>query len=65
MTTNQEANKELAGGYSDAAALISAYANDDRQGLAGMMARMSRDELAAAVVGILGAFEYAGGEPSE
>lgn len=62
MTTT---NKELAGGFTDAAALINAHANDDRPGLARMLASMTREELQAAVVGILGAFEYAGGERAE
>ncbi|WP_299166987.1 hypothetical protein [uncultured Arthrobacter sp.] len=46
-----------AGGFLDAAALLTAHANDDRAGLARMIARMSRDELEAAIVGLLGAFE--------
>lgn len=50
---------ELAGGFKDAAALITAHANDDRPGLSRMLARMTADELRSAIVGILGSFEDA------
>lgn len=57
MSTTPDA---AAGGFLDAAALLTAYANDDRPGLARMIARMSRDELEAAIVGLLGSIEAAG-----
>jgi hypothetical protein len=50
---------EAAAGFLDAAALINAHTNDDRAGLARMLARMTHDELAAAIIGILGSYEVA------
>lgn len=50
---------QAANGFLDAAALFTAHANDDRPGLARMIGRMNREELEAAIVGLLGSIEIA------
>lgn len=65
VTMTASTYDHAASGFLDAAALLTAHANDDRPGLARMIARMNRDELEAAIVGLLGCIEVAGRHTDE
>lgn len=53
MSDSHENDRVIRDGYADAAALLTAQATDDSPALAQMLARMTHDELCAAVIALL------------